>query len=388
MTATPAGYRRTGLCPTFARPVLQRDGYLLRLPLVGGLLDARQVNTVASVAERYGSGTIELTNRGNLQLRGLVADRLSSALEACVEVGLGDGSASLMTISPFAGPAEHALRHALLEALNGVDLSRLSPKFAAHVDDREGYTADRGSDVLVQPGGDGRCALTVRGIGTAVCSDSNAAARTVRCLVEWCIATGPQTRTADLVAREGAQSLARTLLGSVDWQPPRRRPVRVPMEVRIGLQHAPLDQPVALAGARFGRIDARTLLEVGKLVSRESNVSVRVTPWRSLAFICDSAAQAERVLGAAGQLGLLVDASDPSLGVVTCIGARGCWQTELDTLAEADRFVADRRADLPASAIVHVSGCDKRCATRGEVALTLLGRTDQTGFDELWAVLE
>ena len=123
----------------------------------------------------------------------------------------------------------------------------------------------------------------------------------VRCLVEWCIATGPQIRTADLVAREGAQSLARTLLGSVDWQPPRRRPVRVPMEVRIGLQHAPLDQPVALAGARFGRIDARTLLEVGKLVSRESNVSVRVTPWRSLAFICDSAAQAERVLGAAGR---------------------------------------------------------------------------------------
>ncbi len=386
MTATPAGYRRTGLCPTFARPVLQRDGYLLRLPLVGGLLDVRQVNTVASVAEGSGSGTIELTNRGNLQLRGLAADRLSSALDACAEVGLGDASASLIGISPFAGPAEHAVRLALLEALDGVDLSNLSPKFAAHVDDREGYTADRRSDVLVQPGGDGRCALTVRDVGTSMYSDSAEAARAVRHLVECCIAAGPLIRTADLVAREGVLSRAHTLLGSTDWQPPRGQPVRVPMEVRVGLHPTPLDQPIALAGARFGRIHAWTLLGVGNLLSREPSVTLRATPWRSLAFICDSAEQAARVLRAAGQLGLLVDASDPALGVVACIGGRGCWQTELDTLAEAERFVASRPADPPPSAIVHVSGCDKRCATRGAVALTLLGRNDQTGFDELSAV--
>ena len=45
-----------------------------------------------------------------LQLRGLPADALLTALEACRAVGLGNAAASLVTISPFAGPAEHELR--------------------------------------------------------------------------------------------------------------------------------------------------------------------------------------------------------------------------------------------------------------------------------------
>jgi precorrin-3B synthase len=143
--------------------VLQRDGYLLRIPLVGGLLELEQVDAVATVARRYGSGTIELTNRGNLQVRGLAADALSATLEACASVGLGDNGANLVTISPFSGPAEHALRAELLDALSGVDLSAVSPKFAAHIDDPEGFTADRVAEALVQLTCDGRYELTVRG---------------------------------------------------------------------------------------------------------------------------------------------------------------------------------------------------------------------------------
>jgi hypothetical protein len=137
------GHRLTGLCPTFSRPTLQRDGYLLRVPLVGGLLDLSQVECLTEVARGSSNGIVELTNRGNLQLRGLARDALRSALEACRAVGLGDAAASLVTISPFAGPAEHRLRVTLVCGLADLDLDRLSSKFVVHIDDAEGTTADR-----------------------------------------------------------------------------------------------------------------------------------------------------------------------------------------------------------------------------------------------------
>jgi len=140
---------------------------------------------------------------------------------------------------------------------------------------------------------------------------------------------------------------------------------------------------VALAAARFGRVNAVTLGALGHLLRRQRLTTVRITPWRAFAFTCSSAAQAAAVLADAAAIGLLTDREDPSVGVIACIGALGCWQTGLDTLAEADRFVAHRPAESEPGALVHISGCDKFCATRGPVALTLLGRTDQTGFDAL-----
>ena len=53
------GHRRTGLCPTFSQPTLQRDGYLLRVPLVGGLLDLIQLDCLADVARQSSSGIVE-----------------------------------------------------------------------------------------------------------------------------------------------------------------------------------------------------------------------------------------------------------------------------------------------------------------------------------------
>jgi sulfite reductase beta subunit-like hemoprotein len=140
---------------------------------------------------------------------------------------------------------------------------------------------------------------------------------------------------------------------------------------------------MALAAARFGRMNAAALGAIGQLLRRYQLESLRVTPWRALAFACTSPNQVAALLADAAAIGLLTDLEDLAVGVIACIGAIGCWQTQLDTLAEAECFAAHRPAELEPGALVHVSGCDKLCATRGPVALTLLGRTNQTGFDAL-----
>lgn len=386
------GHRRTGLCPTFAEPTLQRDGFLLRVPLVGGLLFVNQVERLAFVAGRYGNGTVELTNRGNLQLRALARHSLTSALNACREVGLGDHAASLVTISPFAGAAEHALREALVRALANVDAERLSRKFAVHVDDATGRTADRPADVGVRLTNDGSCYVTVRSLGTTGFNSVEGATTLARRLAERCIQHGPHTRPAELVATEGPTALAAALGVTHAWLPApaaRAQPLQVGItawrgeraQPRRGTGSVTSDEYLAVAAARFGRVNGATLAGIGLLLRRHQFASLRVTPWRTFAFSCTNPAQAAVVLADAASLGLLSDVHDPALGVIACIGSAGCWQTELDTLAQAERFVANRPADIQPGALVHVSGCDKFCATRAPVSLTLLGRPDSSGFD-------
>jgi precorrin-3B synthase len=367
---------------------------LLRVPLVGGLLDPSQVTCLAEVARYSKNGIVELTNRGNLQLRGLNRQALPTALDACRTVGLGDADASLVTISPFAGPSEHGLRSTLVRGLANLDLERLSRKFVVHVDDAEGTTADRLADLSLRLI-DGRCEAMVRTLGSTTCGSTAEATRLARCLADRCVQHGPQTRAADLVASEGPAAEAIALGATQAWRPPKPAPRTVPPAVGVTVLPTATARPrgggaadethVALAAACFGRVNAATLGAIAHLLGRHHLETVRVTPRRTFAFFCTSAAQAAAVLADAASIGLLTDVQDPAVGVIACIGAAGCWQTQLDTLGEAERFVASRPAEMKPGALVHVSGCDKFCATRAPVALTLLGRTDQTGFDALGA---
>jgi precorrin-3B synthase len=426
MVPIALGHRRTGLCPTFAHPTLQRDGYLLRVPLVGGHLLVHQVEALAHVAGDYGNGIVELTNRGNLQLRGLAQDTLGLALAACQAVGLGDYSASLVTISPLAAAGERRLREVLVRSLADVDAERLSRKFAVHIDDKAGHTADRPADLLVRLTDADAYEVTVRTLGSTTCASAEEVAGLARRLAETCIQHGPHARPADVASSTGPAALAAAIGAARAWLPsPLPRHARPPLQIGIAPWPHTLAEPqpngagvagadyLTRAAARFGRVNAATMAGLGGLLRRHQLDSLTITPWRSFAFACSSADHAAAVLEDAAALGLLTDTRDPAFGVITCIGSAGCWQTELDTLAEAERFVAARaqppiqpaspgaRAGLGShfghaglgshgghtalepGALVHVSGCDKLCATRAPVTLTLLGRTDQSGFDTL-----
>lgn len=370
MPLLATGHKRTGACPTFERPVLQRDGFLLRVPLVGGALDPSQAAAVAQVAAVDGNGTIELTNRGNLQVRGIREEAVDAATARLRAVGLGDAGAALVTISPFADPSDHDLRRQVLDALDDLlhDGGALSPKFVIHVDDAAGTTAARRSEATVARHGD-RVRVVIDALGVAEVRPSEAI-DLVRALAAACRTIDPEARVADVVDATGVAWLHAVLPVELDG-PSRRRPSPT-VEPGPGPYVAPDGQELLLAAPVFGRTDAATIARLAEL-----GVPLRITPWRTIALAAAFEAVAEA-------LGLIVDAADPAAGVVACIGAAGCWQTEADTGVEAERVVADRRRTGGASlGGVHVSGCDKRCATRAPVALTLVGRVDGSGFDRV-----
>ena len=62
---------RKGWCPTLTRPMQTGDGLLVRFHIKYGILTAENTRHIADFAARYGNGHIDLTSRGNLQIRGV-----------------------------------------------------------------------------------------------------------------------------------------------------------------------------------------------------------------------------------------------------------------------------------------------------------------------------
>src|SRR5919206_2815685 len=58
-------------CPGALQTHAAADGGLARVRIPGGTLSAGQLGVLAAAARELGDGALELTSRGNVQLRGL-----------------------------------------------------------------------------------------------------------------------------------------------------------------------------------------------------------------------------------------------------------------------------------------------------------------------------
>jgi len=356
--------RRTGLCPTFTTPSVQRDGLLMRIPLVGGRLGLEQVDAIADVAERHGNGVIELTNRGNLQLRGVTHEGLEAAVAGLAATGLGDEMARIVTVSPFAGPGERSLRAVVVAALAAIDLSRLSGKFVVHVDDGS-HTAD-GADMVISIALNRTTAAFVdlgRVRYELPLADLPAVVQSV---VALCVEHGADARWKDVSTELPHPSQRRPAASES-----RRAPVGI---ITASGVHV-------VAGMPLGRTNPIQLRDVAKACATNGSNGLSISPWRSIVVECASVTAASGLVDGLEAAGLVTTADHPAHGVITCIGRAGCWQTELDTLLVAAEVIADRAAFGSLGETVHVSGCAKSCACHDAVAVTLLGRDDSSGFD-------
>ena len=163
-------------CPGVLRLTEAADGYLARVRLPGGLIGAGPMRMLARLASELGDGRVELTSRGNVQLRGLAADAAAPLTADLARAGL------------FPSPEHDRVRNVLASPLAGLDggpdltavvqaldaglcarprLAELPGRFLFAVDDGRGDVAGLGADVVAQMGADGAVVngLAVRGVG-------------------------------------------------------------------------------------------------------------------------------------------------------------------------------------------------------------------------------
>jgi precorrin-3B synthase len=60
-----------GWCPGALRPMESGDGWLVRIRPPGGMLTPVQATGIAKAALTHGNGILDLSQRANLQLRGM-----------------------------------------------------------------------------------------------------------------------------------------------------------------------------------------------------------------------------------------------------------------------------------------------------------------------------
>lgn len=352
---TGAAFQVQGWCPGALRPMMSGDGLVVRVRPQGGRLTSVQAAGIAAAARAHGNGLIDLSARGNVQLRGVTENSHAPLIADLRKLDLIDADAAgearrNILVTPFANAATDALAARLGAAL--ADMPPLPGKFGFVVDTGPAPVfAEIAGDIRLERATDGGLVLRCDGLalGAAV-SESEVPAAAVA-LARWFVASGGVSagrgRMAALVGR-GARPdgpLAPHVAPAPALAPP--DPAILPQG--------------ALMGFAFGQMQAETLAALATLGP------IRVTPWRMLLV--------EGLTAFPALAGLITRADDPLRRVEACSGAPACLQA----LAPVRDLAARLAGQMPQGSVLHVSGCAKGCAHPAPADVTLVATG--AGFD-------
>ncbi|MEN5082966.1 precorrin-3B synthase [Bosea sp. TWI1241] len=368
---------RRGWCPGTLRPMETGDGWLVRLHPPRDALTPQRLAAVAELAARHGNGQIEVSSRGNLQLRGVSAGThpaLVAALLAgdLVDEAEGDGPNRLVLASPLAGRAadDRIDAAALAEAVEraGRTVAGVPPKTSIVVDGGGALTLDGfAADLRLRALDTGTVGLQIAdGPWFGPLPVTEAPAIAAKLLTGFVALRGALPKPPSRMRALDKDQMAGLAAGLPVLPPPPARPS--PAATGLFPERSGL---ALLAVLPFGRCEAQTLARIADAAQAAGVALIRPTPWRGLAFCGLDADRAERLGEALTGLGQIVAADDPRLGVAVCTGAPGCTRGQAATLADAPLIVAALPPRLAAG--LHVSGCAKACAHPGPATLTLTG---------------
>jgi len=411
-------------CPGTVAVHQAQDGGLARIRIPGGALTRDKLIALAGLAAELGNGRLELTARGNLQLRGL-----APGAEVALSTRLA-GQGLLPSV-----PHDRA-RNVLASPLSGRDgvgaldvrplvaeldrrlcadpeLAALPGRFLFALDDGRGDVAGQRADVaalalpdqriaLLLGGQDSGLRLPVRAAVTGLLAAATAFLRRRADARVWRLAElpdGPLQLVGDLREALSGGSAAEPGAGSAVVPGARSAPSA---EADLGGLAPPISVPGRDPRGPVGRIeqtDGRVALAVsvplGELTQARCQVlaamaerEVLLTPWRGVVLPDLSPPSiglaVRRLVGA----GLVLDPHSPSLGVSACTGRPGCAQALADVRADAS-VAAGRAAgtavppeegdEVAQSRLpVHWSGCARRCGRPTGPAVDVVAEQDGT----------
>lgn len=347
-------------CPGALQVHQAADGGLVRVRLPGGVLSAAALETLAHLASRHGTGMLELTSRGSLQIRGitetgLVAETLAGAgllpsatherVRNIVSSPLSGRSGGLRDVRGWVGELDAALQaDPALAALPG--------RFWFSLDDGRADVAGLRTDVGVVAGAED-VALLLAGVDTGVrLAAEDAVPTMVEIARRFQAIRGKRWRVTELddpgVLLDGFTVTAEA---GYDYPPHSGRP---PVGW-IPQTADPAGDRVALGAAvPLGVLPARTAEFLAAI-----EAPIVVTPWRSV-LVCDLAEDvADASLRVLAPLGLVFDENSPWLTVSACTGSPGCDKSLADVRADARQALGQGTPGVHR----HFVGCPRACGS-------------------------
>ena len=362
------------------------DGLIVRVRPRHARVSTNDLATLARLSRAAGNGIIELTRRGNLQLRGVSASSWPALLDELSERGLaarepeGDAHPSLF-VCPLSGldprcPPLEALGDALLAVLQERPVS-LPDKFALVLGGGSHSSSALSADIHVRlhPDHPDQADLLVAG-------RADEATGLARC------------------AAGDVPEAVRALLGALAAHPPERRRMRDAAAASLGDLRAVV-QPFASGDARrepawgapevgyhtgrrdwfgyalpFGSASAEDWAALARVAERLGAGEVRFTSTRHALVVGVSPEQRHALVEFGQRRAFGVRPPPRALELVACSGAPACGSAHGETRALARRLgkLIGGRAHDPAT--IHVSGCEKSCARQEAADVTLVHASD------------
>lgn len=384
-TPSPHAPRATAdRCPTAIKLHPAADGLIARVRLPGGRLTPEQAELLAAWAATTGLvDPIELTGRGNLQLRGLRAEQAGPLAAALHSAGLlpsePHDQARTIAASPLAGRLDGAaavdeIVTALDAALCGTPaLAALSGRFLWAVDDGTGAAPLRRADLGVQ---------RAPAVGLSAAIDD--------LVTVWVggepVGQAPVDTAADVLVALASQFLE--FANRTAWQvrelPDGGAGLRARARDTGGLQPLPpraargrdastegMLPPLGPGRQADGRGFARALAPLGRLTAAQlctaaglaavAGSELRLAPDRTLTIPDLGLRFVTPTTDGLAAAGLPTSAGHPAVGLTACAGL-GCGSSQGDVRAAAAlRLAARERGAHPPARREHLVGCDRRC---------------------------
>ncbi len=406
------------LCPGLFYDTPAQDGILSRIRIPGGILDSKQCHAIADVAENYGGGYVDVTNRANLQIRELRSGINTCVLQNLQNIGIGaanfavDHIRNIMT-SPTAGIDTQELidtRPFVQEWDNYIaahpNLSGLSAKFSVAFDGGgQVSVCDRLNDimfaaVLIDGKVYFRLCLSVGDRGKPPL-DMGIVLLPEQCLpVLAALAevyrnhtdahSGRKLRLRELLNKLGCESYLQevekllafklTLHQRFDTTNSSSRLVTENTlnfnYPHIGV-HPQRQQGLFYIGVvlPLGRLESQQMRSLADLATEFGSGNLRLTPWQNLLLTDISQRSLPNVKHEIATLNLDFSGSNINSALVACSGNQGCAASATDTKGDALILANYLKTHVSLNYPVHIhfSGCEKSCAHHRNSDITMLG---------------
>jgi precorrin-3B synthase len=318
------------------------------------MITARQLEGLALAATQWASPAMELTSRGNIQIRAVtdtaaVAEALAASgllpsdtherVRNIIASPLSGRVGSSADIRTIVAELDHAIR--MQPALAG-----LGGRFLFGIDDGRGDISGLAADAGIQIVGD-KAALLLAGRDTGVrLATPDAVASLVTVANRFAESRGTCWRISELDNPEMLLTgFAVTAEPGATWEPVTRGPVGW-IEQNDGR--------VALGAAvPLGVLHARAAEYLAAI-----NAPMVITPWRSVLIFDLDEEVADVALRVLAPMGLVFDENSPWLSISACTGSPGCEHSASDVRSDAaaaiDEQVARHR---------HFVGCERACGS-------------------------
>lgn len=317
-----------GWCPSLEKPMESGDGFLVRIPIEFGRTNSDIIRNIAELSIRYGNGFLDLSGRGNLQLRGVRKETYYNLREELAQLGFVMDFALNIIANPLDKKAQEFAEELRVKSAE-LGLEKYLPeKFLIVID---------GGKIFPLSGL--ACDLYIN----SVCVD-------IRQILF------------------SLKNIKKCHKKQVDINAP---------PAPIGFVNLSQEKGIFITSPEFGRIEAEELRTLADIAEKYSGGEVIFAPFRRIILPDIVTEKSPVVLQDLLEAGFITKADDSRLNIHACVGAPACSSAFGETRPLAKKWAKD---NPKLTQIVHITGCSKGCAYRGKADIII----DFSNYNKNW----